>query len=88
MVAPYAWFTDEAMLLPAILASLYLASDLGRSLVPYVIIAGIALIEVLAGVRINSPFYLWTSPAWLMWYLWASRPFINLREREADAITL
>ena len=45
-------------------------------------------IEVLAGVRINSPFYLWTTPAWLMWYLWASRPLINLHEREVDAITL
>jgi hypothetical protein len=67
LVAPYAWFTDEAVLLPAILAGLYQASR--RSLLVFSFIAGIALIEVLSGVQMPSGFYLWTAPAWLMWYL-------------------
>jgi hypothetical protein len=69
MVAPYAWFTDETVLLPAILFGLYRASDAGRSLLPFGCIAGVALIEVVAGVPLNSGFYLWTAPAWLLWYL-------------------
>jgi hypothetical protein len=29
----------------------------------------VALIEVVAGVPLTSGFYLWTAPAWLLWYL-------------------
>jgi hypothetical protein len=70
---PYAWFSDEAMLLPAVLAALYRVVDSGRSLLPLGLIAGVALIEVLAVVKMTSPFYLWTVPAWLAWYLYAGR---------------
>jgi hypothetical protein len=70
--APYAWFTDEAVLLPAILAGLYTATQLRRSLIPLALIAAIALIEVLRAVPLTSPFYLWTPIAWLAWYLYAT----------------
>ena len=40
-----------------------------RSLLPFGCIAGVALIEVVSGVPLNSGFYLWTAPAWLLWYL-------------------
>lgn len=73
LVAPYAWFTDESILLPAILAGLYRASNAGRSLLTFGCIAGVALIEVLAGVPLPSGFYMWTAPAWLAWYLYAVR---------------
>jgi hypothetical protein len=73
LVAPYAWFTDESILLPAIMAGLYSASNAGRSLLPFGCIAGIALIEVLAGVTLPSGFYMWTAPAWLAWYLYSVR---------------
>jgi hypothetical protein len=36
------------------------------------VFAGVALIEVLASVQITSPYYLWTTPAWLAWYLYAT----------------
>lgn len=62
LVAPYAWFTDEAILLPPVMAALYRA----KSYVPFVLVMGVALLEVLAGVRINSGLYLWTAPSWLM----------------------
>ena len=70
---PYAWFSDEAVLLPVVLAALYRAADSGRSLLPLGLIGGAALIEVLAIVKMTSPFYLWTVPAWLAWYLYAVR---------------
>jgi hypothetical protein len=70
--APYAWFFDEAVLLPAVLAGLYRAVDSGRSLLPLGLIAGIALIEIYGNVQITSLFYVWTAPAWLGWYIYAN----------------
>jgi hypothetical protein len=70
---PYAWLSDEAMLLPAVLAALYRVVDSGRSVLPLGLIAGVALIEVFAEVKMTSLFYLWTVPAWLGWYLYATR---------------
>jgi hypothetical protein len=83
LVAPYAWFTDEVILLPAILVGMYRASDRGRSLLPFGCIAGVALVEVLAGVRLISGLYLWTAPAWLAWYLYADRGIGQGGEEEA-----
>jgi len=72
MVAPYAWFTDEAVVLPAILSSLYLAIKRGRSTVPFGLIVVLALLAVLQAVPLTSGLYIWTAPAWLAWYLYAS----------------
>lgn len=72
MCTPYGWFTDEAMLLPAVLAGIYRADDSGRSLVPFGCIAGAGMIEVFVKIPITSAGYLWTTPAWLCWYLYAT----------------
>jgi hypothetical protein len=40
---------------------------------PRALIAGVALIEEVASVPVISPYYLWTTPAWLAWYLYATR---------------
>lgn len=72
MCAPYGWFFDETLLLPAVLAGLYRTVDSRRSAVPLALIAGIALVETLASVQMTSPYYLWTTPAWLAWYLYAT----------------
>lgn len=69
---PYAWFTDESMLLPAVLAGVYRADDSGRSLLPFGLFAGAAMMEVFAEVPITSAYYLWTVPAWIAWYLYAT----------------
>ncbi|HEY3991074.1 MAG TPA: glycosyltransferase family 87 protein [Acidobacteriaceae bacterium] len=69
LTAPYAWFTDEAVLLPAILAGIYASS--GAALIGYEVVAGAALLEVLFGVPLFSSFYLWTPLAWMGWYLMA-----------------
>ncbi len=73
MCTPFGWLTDETMVLPAVLYGIYCAAESGRSLLPLGLIAGIALIELFAGVQIISPYYLWTTPAWLAWYLYATR---------------
>ncbi len=73
LCAPYAWFTDEAMLLPAVLGGVYRAEKDGRSLIPFGVIAGIAVFEMMLNVPLSSSLYLWSTPAWLAWYLYATR---------------
>lgn len=70
--APYGFFTDECILLPYVLAGLYRAEESRRSFLPLALFNGVALIEIFGGVDINSPYYLWSTPAWLAWYLFAS----------------
>jgi hypothetical protein len=82
LCAPYAWFTDEAILLPAVLAGIYRADDAGRSLLPFGFLAGAAMIELFAKVQMTSGFYVWTVPAWLAWYLYATG---NKRTETKDA---
>lgn len=69
---PFGWFTDEAMLLPAVLAGAFRASNSSRSLLPLGLIGGVALAEIFANVQLTTPYYLWTTPAWLAWYLYAT----------------
>ena len=70
--APYAFFYDEVVLLPAVLAGLYRATDSPRSRLPIALLGGAALIEILWAVKVTSLYYLWTTPAWLGWYLYAT----------------
>jgi hypothetical protein len=66
----YGWFSDEPVLFPALLGAVY-AGRLDRRLIPMAIAAAAALAETLAGVRMNTPYFLWTTPAWLLTYLYA-----------------
>lgn len=70
---PYSFFTDQAVLFPGILAGMYAA---GKNVVDWVllglIVAG-GFVGVIAAIQLPSPFYLWTAPAWLAWYLWVMR---------------
>lgn len=73
-VAPYSWFTDQVVLIPALLHALYVTGS--RPL-----IAALALASALTGLTIfgggtwmlHSPWLLWTAPFWLGWYLLATR---------------
>ena len=73
LCAPYGFFFDESVLLPAVLAGMMQARRSGRSLWPLWIVGVAALVECLCLVRVTSLFYLWTSPAWLLWYLYATK---------------
>ena len=72
MSAPYAWFSDEALLLAPMLLGVFRAADRGRSLLPIAVVASIALIEVLSVGHMESLYYLWTMPAWLACYIYAT----------------
>lgn len=70
LVAPFGWIFDQSLAIPAILFAVARARS--RSA-----LAALALIYILIEVEIVSPFalasaaYLWTAPAWVVWYLFA-----------------
>src|SRR5581483_8081229 len=71
--APYAWYTDESILLVPVLAGAYRAHAFGRTLLPCALILAVADTALFKGNWINSSYYLWTIPAYLLWYLYATR---------------
>ncbi|MGH9615284.1 MAG: glycosyltransferase family 87 protein [Acidobacteriaceae bacterium] len=79
LVAPYSWFTDEVVLLPAILQAIYFADTSPRNspLLWFAAADGMALVEVLFGVQLYSGLYIWTPAAWLAWYLFSTRSHRN-----------
>lgn len=72
-VAPYTWFMDQAVLIPALLHSAYVTRS--RTLVGVLaLMSAIIEIEILTGPPLlHSAYYLWTAPAWLVWYVLATR---------------
>ena len=83
MCAPYAWFFDEALVLPAVLAGIYQVTAARRAVWPIAVFAGAALAELMLSVPINTRFYLWTTPVWLGWYLYATGRLAGLVRRPA-----
>ena len=74
LCSPYALFTDECLLLPAVLSAVYAAERNQRSLIVFGSLAAIAMLEVMTNIPIVTVYYLWTPIAWLAWYLYATRP--------------
>ena len=74
LVAPYTWLMDQTVVLPALLYGVYVTRS--RNLKAFLALASAVIeIGVLLGLSLlHSYFYLWTSPAWLVWYLLATRP--------------
>jgi Glycosyltransferase family 87 len=85
---PYGFLMDECVLLPAVLAGVYAAVERRRSLIPIAIFAGAALIELLAGVEVKTPYFMWTAPAWLAWYLYATNGGTKTEGRSTSAPAL
>jgi len=73
LLAPYTWLMDQAVLIPALLHAAYLSRS--RSLLAILALASAVIeIEALRGLELlHSASYLWTAPAWLAWYLYATR---------------
>jgi hypothetical protein len=84
LVSPYGWLTDQALALPALLLVTYRASF--RSLLVLALASSAIEIGILGNISMHSPFYLWTAPAWLTWYLYATRD-ANEVARTIPAVT-
>jgi hypothetical protein len=73
LVSPYTWLVDQSILIPALLLGLYHARS--RGLIALLALASATIeIAALRGLPpVHSNLYLWTAPAWLAWYLYATR---------------
>lgn len=68
--APYCWVFDHVAAIPALLHGAYATGS--RVALMLLAAASLAIdVGLVCGVRLPSPLYLWTAPAWLAWYLFA-----------------
>lgn len=75
-VAPYSTFLDELVLLPAVVAAIFFTSRDGKpkkaTLPIFLGLNGIAFALLFAQVPVMSGAYVWSTTAWLGWYLYAT----------------
>lgn len=73
LLSPYAWFSDELVLLPAIAFALTLKPPRRYTTSILLGINVIALVLLtIADAQLSSPAYIWTPVAWLAWFLYAT----------------
>jgi len=77
LAAPYAFPYDQSLAMPAVLEGAYSTHRRWLLVVLTVILALFGLQAVWA--KITSPYYLWSAPVWLAWYLLTGAPE-NIRE--------
>ena len=69
LAAPYSWFYDQCLAIPALLHGAYATRS--RKLLALLALLILVMDIELCVFPIASPFYLWTAPSWLAWYLFA-----------------
>jgi Glycosyltransferase family 87 len=70
LLAPYCWMFDQSLAVPALLHGAYVTQS--RVLLAVLAFSSVLIdAEVVGGVKMGSMFFLWTAPAWLLWYLFA-----------------
>jgi hypothetical protein len=69
LAAPYCWFYDQGLAIPALLDGAYATRS--RKLLAILALLILAADSEIYFVKVTSAFYLWTAPAWLLWYLFA-----------------
>ena len=70
LTAPYSWVYDDCLAIPALLHGAYLTRS--RILLGVLALASVLIMtELVCGIKLPTAFYLWTTPAWLAWYLLA-----------------
>jgi hypothetical protein len=81
LAAPYCWVFDQSLAIPALLHGAYLVRS--RVLLAVLALASLVMeIGLVSGIKLPSPFYLWTAPAWLAWYLFAA---VSIHKAQAAA---
>lgn len=74
MASPYGWFTDEVVLLPAIIFALNLPGRRKYSVSVLLAINTVAAIVYTAtGASLETIFLIWTPLAWFTWFLYATK---------------
>jgi hypothetical protein len=71
VAAPYCWFYDQCLAIPALLDAAYETSS--RRLIAALALTILLTDAQICVIKIISPAWLWTAPAWLVWYMLARR---------------
>lgn len=71
LVSPYAWLTDQALLVPALLAGAYRATT-KTQLAALALVSAFIEVAQITGSSMHSARYLWIPLFWLGWYLYVS----------------
>lgn len=74
LASPYGWFTDEVVLLPAVIFALNLPEKrkyTGWSLLAINALA--AIVYTATGASLETAFLVWTPLAWFAWFLYAAK---------------
>jgi hypothetical protein len=69
VAAPYCWFYDQCLAIPALLDAAYATNS--RALIAALALTILLTDIQICAVKIISPLWLWTAPAWLAWFLLA-----------------
>ena len=70
VAAPYSWVYDGGLAIPALMQGIYRTQS--RPMLVILAFASLAiLVELVSGIMITSPLFLWTVPTWFAWYLLA-----------------
>jgi hypothetical protein len=76
--SPYSWFTDEAVLLPAVLIAAFRIKTSRTSMIPFLLVMCFLLVELAKGLLMTTAYLVWSVPGYLMLVLYAkwaeSRP--------------
>jgi len=67
LAAPYAWLYDQCLVIPALLDGAYATRS--RKLLAFLALLILATDVEICLVKVTSTLFLWTTPAWLIWYL-------------------
>jgi Glycosyltransferase family 87 len=87
ITAPHSWLDDEVLMIPAVMAGLSLCRVSYRALLPMVALNSIVLVMLHGNISFYSWNYLWTSVAWLLWFLdarWLARTQLQKVEQPAN----
>lgn len=71
LVSPYAWMSDEIVLLPSLMFALASPNKARHSTAIFVVINSVAIVMIMAQIQLSSGAYIWTSSAWFAWYLYS-----------------
>lgn len=83
LTAPYSWFYDQTMAIPAIMHGAYVTRS--RTLIAVLSLI-IALVDVeMCKVKVLSSIFLWNIPVWFTWYLLARFTSRKSASRPAEA---
>ncbi len=69
--SPYVWMTDDIVLLPAVVATLAHTGRPRSSRAILVVLSLMIFVLLLRRLDLPSGAYLWTSTAWLAWYVYS-----------------